>query len=357
MTFSIIIPVHNAYKYIDGAMKPLISAYEKGYQLEVILVENGSSDESAGSCDHYADRYDYVKSYHYGPIGAFRARLEGIKLAGGDYLVFCDSDDEVATDMFDVLSNSISSYQKRGCEPDIVVYNAADSIYREEKLFSFPFDENKVYSADEKQVFYDVMSSSDALNAMWNKAIRKDFARRTDCFEGLRLNHGEDLLQTAEFIDKADTIVFINRILYYYNQNSLGLTSVFHRQYMEDQICAWEQFDKYIRKWQCIDNQYTDIVDKRKTLTCAIAVSNLIYSGIPIGKKAEYLREMNKMPFYEKYATMALPDWAPEGEVFVYDLMNRDNPFRALMLSAGKFGIKRFVKRLLGWKEDINNGN
>lgn len=121
MTFSIIIPVHNAEKYIDGAMKPLISAYEKGYQLEVILVENGSSDESAGSCDHYADRYDYVKSYHYGPIGAFRARLEGIKLAGGDYLVFCDSDDEVATDMFDVLSNSISSYQKRGFEPDIVV--------------------------------------------------------------------------------------------------------------------------------------------------------------------------------------------------------------------------------------------
>ena len=357
MTFSVIIPVYNAEKYIDGALKPVIAARNNGYELEAILVENGSEDGSAVICDRYAEQYDFIKVNHFGKIGAFRARLEGMKLATGDYLVFADADDELSEACFAELSESIATYGKRDIIPDLVIYNAVDSRDRNNKLFSFPFEQGKVYQGEEKRVFYDIMSSSDALNAMWNKAVRRDFIRETDSFDGLLLNHGEDLLQTAEFIDKAETIVYIDKALYYYNQNSAGLTGSFHGEYMDNQVKAWKMFDKYIEKWHRDGDGYWDILDKRKTLTCAIAVKSLIYSGIRRVDIARYLKEMMAMPFYQEYAGKELPEWAPEGDVFVYDLMNSDKPYRDLMRSATKFGIKSTVKKILGWKEDVNNGN
>ncbi|WP_029231925.1 glycosyltransferase [Butyrivibrio sp. VCB2006] len=357
MTFSVIIPVYNAEKYIDSALKPVIAAGEKGCDLEAILVENGSEDGSAIICDRYADKYDFIRTSHFGKIGAFRARLEGMKLAGGEYLIFADADDELAEDNFDKLSDCISFYGERSITPDLIIYNAADSKDRNGKLFSFPFEEGKVYSGEEKRVFYDIMSSSDALNAMWNKAVRRDFIRETDSFEGVLLNHGEDLLQTAEFIDKAKTIVYIDKALYYYNQNSSGLTGSFHKEYMDDQITAWKKFDKYIEKWHRDGDGYWDILARRKTLTCAIAVKSLIYSGIRRADIARFLKEMMDMPFYKEYAGEPLPEWAPEADVFVYKLMNSDKPYSNMMRSASKFAIKSKVKKILGWKEDVNNGN
>lgn len=351
MTFSVIIPVYNAEKYIDAALGPVITAKKRGCDLEVILVENGSEDSSAEICDHYADQHDFIIASHFGKIGAFRARLEGMKVASGEYLIFADADDELSENIFDELSECMSCYRQKEIVPDLIIYNAADSNVRNGKLFSFPFEEGKVYQGEDKRVFYDIMSSGDALNAMWNKAVRKDFVSKTDSFEGLRLNHGEDLLQTAEFIDKAETIVYIDKALYYYNQNSSGLTGSFHREYMEDQVKAWEIFDKYIDKWHRDGDGYWDILDKRKTLTCAIAVKSLIYSCIRISDIANYLKEMMNMPFYQKYAGKELPGWAPEGDVFVYELMNSDKPYRNLMRSATKFGIKSAAKKILGWKE------
>jgi glycosyltransferase involved in cell wall biosynthesis len=347
MTFSVIIPVYNAEKYIAGALEPVIEARKVGFELEVILVENGSEDKSGELCDKYAQAHDYIRAEHFGKIGAFRARLEGMKLATGDYFVFADSDDELSTDVFKELTACYESYTSQNVVPDIIIYNAADFDNRDSKMFSFPFEEGRVYSGADKKVFYEIMSTSDAINAMWNKAVRRDFVRKTDSFEGLKLNHGEDLLQTAEFIDKAETIVYIDKALYYYNQNSAGLTGSFHREYLGDQIQAWEAFDKYVEKWHKDDADIWDALRKRKTLTCAIAVNSLIYSDVKAAERKELLRELMDTPFYKEYVEGELPDWAPEENEYVYRLMKTENPFKALNASARKSKLRRTIKKIL----------
>ncbi|SFC77071.1 glycosyltransferase family 2 protein [Butyrivibrio sp. YAB3001] len=351
MRFSIIIPVYNAEKYIDNALRSFIEAASKTgtVDFEVLLIEDGSSDGSYAKCDKYAEKYSFIKAFHVGKTGPFRARREGMKYAKGDWLIFADSDDELSVDAIPRLSKTIDEWYDKGITPDIIVYNAADFVDRKDKLFKFPFTEHKLYDSTEKRVFYDIMSSSDALNAMWNKCVRRELVLGTDSFDGISLNHGEDLLQTAEFIDKAESIVYLDECLYYYRQNSNGLTGNYHKEFMPDQITAWGFFDKYVSKWsrEAVPNDYEDILRRRKTLTCAIGVKSLIYSGIKLGDKKTFLKAIMELPFYAEYAKKELPKWAPEEDAFVHELMLSGNAYSLLIKSAIKHDIKVCIKRLL----------
>ena len=101
MIFSVIVPVYNAEKYIENMLKSILKQKppEKS-EIEVILVENGSTDKSPEICDSIADKYELVKCYHYGKIGAYAARNEGVRLAGGEWIIFADADDELSGEIF-----------------------------------------------------------------------------------------------------------------------------------------------------------------------------------------------------------------------------------------------------------------
>ena len=75
MIFSVIVPVHNAEKYIKELMDCIIPQLGKsGMDAELILIENGSTDNSPAICDEYAAGSPFVFCYHYGKIGAYAAR-------------------------------------------------------------------------------------------------------------------------------------------------------------------------------------------------------------------------------------------------------------------------------------------
>ncbi len=370
MKFSVIIPVYNAEKYIAGTLKTFNGSAgrarrDDGLQAdyEVLLIENGSSDKSAEICEQYASDNNYIRTFHYGPIGPFAARRKGIEQARGEYLVFVDADDELDEKALPSLLGYIDKWEEKGISPDVIIYNAADYHNRDSRIFNFPFKEDQLYKGDEKIIFYDIMSCSDAINAMWNKCIRREFALETASFEDIDLHHGEDLLQTAEFIDKADSIVYLDQNLYYYRQNSNGLTGNFHERFMADQERAWELFDEYVDRWSRTivmsdrglrkvlgieDKDYQTILSSRKTLTCAIGVKNLIYSRLSMSEKKNRLKVLMNMPFYDHYALKELPDWASEEDSFVHELMTLENPYGELIDNAFSHALKSFVKRLLG---------
>ena len=346
MIFSVIVPVHNGAKYIEDMMKPVIARIGKGIDFEVLLIENGSTDDTAAICDEYASKYPEVKSFHYGPIGAYGARREGIKNAQGRWLIFADADDAVSEEAISVLSDVITEDYKDCDDLDIVLYNAAYLDDKDKRKFSFPIEQGKVYRGEDKKPFYEIMCKNDSLNALWNKCVRREVAQ--DCIKDGDedvLNHGEDLLQTAAFIDKARAIVYVDRILYYYRRNSEGLTGGYHPEYLPDQERAWEAFSRYTKEW--VGDSLDGCIDARKALTCTIAVKSLIYSGEPVSKVKEKLKEILSGDFYNKYANLELPLWAPEEDVFVHNIQESGNPYKKLILAAIKYRIKTKIKRIL----------
>ena len=340
----------------------------EGATLEVLLVENGSADGSNRICDSYGKRDSKYRSLHFGKIGAYGARREGMKAAKGDYIFFADADDKMNAKALVKVQEFLESCAGADM-PDIILHNAAGIETPDKRMFDFEgrFEAGRVYTEGEKAPFYEVMCLNDSLNALWNKIVSRGLAKRVVghndgdngkdgvpsgtsdgvlCDDGKRFNHGEDLLQTAELIDKAASIVYLDEILYYYRDNALGLTGSFHKEFLENQVDAWKAFDEYANKWN--GGRFTEKIAERKTLTCTIAVKSLVYSMLSTGEKKKELQRILEDPFYKEYALQALPQWAPEEDTFVHEIMIDTGAFEKLCALGRSYKTKAVVKKLLG---------
>lgn len=90
---SIIVPVYNVEKYLERCLKSLISQTFENY--EIILIDDGSSDNSGKICDEYAKRYEKIRVIHQKNAGLSAARNVGIKQSIAPYILFVDSDDTI----------------------------------------------------------------------------------------------------------------------------------------------------------------------------------------------------------------------------------------------------------------------
>lgn len=98
---SVIVPVYNVENYIDRCMKSLLE--QKLKKIEIILVDDGSTDQCPQICDHYAENYEHVKVIHKNNEGLGKARNSGLEVAKGEYVAFVDSDDYLADDALENL--------------------------------------------------------------------------------------------------------------------------------------------------------------------------------------------------------------------------------------------------------------
>lgn len=103
---SVIVPVYNAEKYLDRCIQSLIKQTYKN--IEVVLVDDGSSDNSSKICQSYANDYDHISFYRMEKnAGQVAAYTLGIKKSNGDLIGFVDSDDWIEPTMYEELINSL----------------------------------------------------------------------------------------------------------------------------------------------------------------------------------------------------------------------------------------------------------
>ena len=113
---SIICPVFNASAYLERAVFSIVNQMHKKWEL--ILIDDGSTDNSPELCDEFARKDNRIKVIHKNNEGPMIARKIGIEKANGNYIVFLDSDDELTPNAIFELYKVINGY-------DAVVYNAA----------------------------------------------------------------------------------------------------------------------------------------------------------------------------------------------------------------------------------------
>ncbi len=108
---SIIVPVYNAEKTLGRCMDSILAQTMK--DIEVILVDDGSHDNSPSMCDEYSDKYQFVKSIHQKNTGIYGARKAGLKEAQGEYFSFVDADDYIISNMYEELCDCIERYNSK----------------------------------------------------------------------------------------------------------------------------------------------------------------------------------------------------------------------------------------------------
>lgn len=109
--FSIIVPVYNAKKYLKYCITSIIKNYIKD-RLEVLLIDDGSKDDSGAICDAYSEKYEFIHTYHQQNRGAASARNLGVKKAIGQYVLFVDADDYIQEGVLQQVLLSIQNSYK-----------------------------------------------------------------------------------------------------------------------------------------------------------------------------------------------------------------------------------------------------
>lgn len=116
---SVIVPVFNREQFLDDAIQSLLCQTIDQSQMEVLLIDDGSTDASPGICDKYAAEHDNIKAYHKENGGLSDARNYGISHAHGKYFMYLDSDDTLQEDTVEAVT---SFFEEHYDEIDLVTY-------------------------------------------------------------------------------------------------------------------------------------------------------------------------------------------------------------------------------------------
>ena len=214
--FSVLIPVYNVEPYVGACLDSILGqGYEK---LELLVVDDGATDRSGAICDEYAARDARVKVFHKPNGGLMSARRYAIERARGDYILFVDSDDSLLPHTFETLDRAV-----RESVADCVIYGARSETPGGVLHAANPGPLCNQVLRDKRQVTGIVLSDS-SYNALWRKCVRRGCFDGRDFSPWFHISRGEDLLQSTEILENAESFLFIPDELYLYRYNSASIT-------------------------------------------------------------------------------------------------------------------------------------
>lgn len=194
---SVIIPVYNAEKYIREAVKSVI--INGNNDIECILIDDGSTDNSGAICDELAQESNSIKVIHKINGGVSSARNMGINVAIGEHILFLDADDKMADQWYERFKTVIQTSNFDLCIFSYIMQ------YQNGTLRPRIFQQRVL---NDKLLIYEDALLSNKYNACWGKVFKKgiidDYGLRFD----LSLKYGEDYLFVIKYLEATGTVVF-----------------------------------------------------------------------------------------------------------------------------------------------------
>ncbi|WP_455794815.1 glycosyltransferase [Clostridium butyricum] len=211
---SIIVPVYNIEKYISVCVESILNQTIKN--IEIILVDDGSSDSSGNICDRYSMLDNRIKVIHQKNKGLSGARNSGIDIAQGKYIGFVDGDDFIYPDMFECLYNLL---EKNNADCACCGYDYFDEIKNKVRKIN---RNNKIYYMNDVEAIENVFFSQYYEFYAWNKLWK------TNKFNKIRYPEGrifEDISTTYELFKQCKNVIYIQSSKYVYRVRTGSITN------------------------------------------------------------------------------------------------------------------------------------
>lgn len=205
---SIVIPVYNCKRYIKDCMNSIIRQIYP--ELEVILVDDGSSDGSGIICDEYASKYTWVKTIHQINSGPGIARNSGAAVATGELLTYVDADDYVSKSYVSKMVELMENYGA-----DIV---EVGNVYMLETKNTFKNCDGGLEVLNKDELF---AKSNKIRHTVWGRLYRRELIKDV-AFSEKRI--GEDCDYSIEVLKKCNCLVRYNDCLYAYRAYHESIT-------------------------------------------------------------------------------------------------------------------------------------
>lgn len=201
---SVIIPLYNSEKYIDSCLENLINQISD--EDEIILINDGSIDNSEKKCLEYESKYKNIQYYqtnHKGPSGA---RNLGLNKVSGKYIIFLDIDDSIEKTYISKLLKHIENYDMVVCG-----YNLIKVEKNEKNIIKMKSQEI------ERKYIKKILNNELMFNTLWNKIYRADIIKNNKIQFDEGETRGEDAIFNMDYIKNVkNSIYVIDDILYNY---------------------------------------------------------------------------------------------------------------------------------------------
>lgn len=240
---SVIVPVYNVEAYLEQCIQSLLE--QTYYNLEIILVDDGSTDKSGEICDAFAVKDDRIIVLHQKNAGLSAARNYAMKRATGEYIAFVDSDDYIDKTMYEVL---LKTMIEESADVTICHENAFQNGKQPNENQSEEYRIEAVENGEEyRQHFLDEFRGP--FMWVWNKLYKREIIDNLKFVEGKKV---EDIFYTADLVHYVHKVVWINQRLYYYRQRSESIMGV------KDDKLLTNYGEAILNEWQKIGKKSAD---------------------------------------------------------------------------------------------------
>lgn len=220
---SIIVPIYNVERYLERSINSLINQTLK--EIEIILVNDGSSDNSLEICEKYKKYDNRIKVINKKNEGVSVARNVGIKNARGEYIVFMDPDDNISNTMYEELYLKIKN---NAC--DICLCNYIIVHGKSEMTCELPLAEG-IYKSDEiKEVIFNMiggekLESDVIMGSVWRGIYTKELIEKNNIYFPIDIRPMQDLIFITNYLSKCKTMyIDITPYYYYYVNPNTAMT-------------------------------------------------------------------------------------------------------------------------------------
>lgn len=239
---SVIVPVYNVEFYLPACVESVCKQSYKN--LQIILVDDGSTDHSGKICDEYASQDFRITVIHQVNQGLSGARNSGLEIAKGEYISFIDSDDIIYPLMYETMLRSIESLDVIEC--------GVQRFVDKKELHKTPFGETDIKKFNKMEALENLVCNPGMTASFCNKLFRANL------FTGLRFKEGiihEDEHLIFKVLDRINSYGYMDREFYAYRtrENSIMNTELNMKQL--DTVYVWEDRYKY-----CKEKKYEDLM-------------------------------------------------------------------------------------------------
>lgn len=222
---SIVVPVYNVEEYLNRCIESIVNQTYKN--LEIILIDDGSTDSCPQMCDDWAKKDNRIKVIHKENAGAGMARNTGIDSVTGDYIFFIDGDDYVSVHLVEKCIRCVENQ-----DADVVIFGHYD-VFEDEKIVEKNIN-TKYSSFNNKSIRSELLPAMLTYKfgfgmSVWGKMYKAQTVKNLNIrFVSEREIFSEDVYFTIEFLADVNKAIILNDNLYYYSVRENSLSRAFN---------------------------------------------------------------------------------------------------------------------------------
>jgi len=297
---SVIVPIYNVEKYLNKCIESIIN--QTYSELEILLMDDGATDNSGKICDKYAEIDNRIKVIHKVNEGVSRTKNLGMEISTGKYIAFVDGDDSIEPDYFELLYNNIIS---KSADISILSYNVVreDGSHIEGAVAENNLKDSEVVVYEGEDIIKELLKQKTIKNfvcKLYKREVLTDFP--------VDINY-EDIVFSFEVMNMAKKVVYMNARKYNYLKRRGSITAIVSEKNLNDFANA------IYNRYEVVNEQHPNLLKYNMYAflesTVALSIKNVIS-----GRQYESINES-----VNKYIDI-IKNYAKDNEQDFFALLN-----------------------------------